>query len=292
MPLGCNPRRGIQKLRSHSVTSKGGVVSTLAETQFGDPPAVHTVRGEAVVLDTDVARLFGVETKRLNERVRRNPERFEGFSFQTTAKEIAALRSLIATSNTGRGGRRSRPRVFTEHGVVMAATVLQSEQAVAASRFIIKAFVAARRTLVSDGQNLPALVDARSLLPLKSEAKAGLVTKLDRALGRVLDAIADPVAQTTVREEAQAIAAEGLHAIKAYLKRPGVQNEKTLAEVQKLLAEADTLAAETAVKVTENQHRQLALLAKQLRLVLVAQQYLESGNVDSLLATLKDLEAG
>jgi hypothetical protein len=117
-----------------------------------------------------------------------------------------------------------------------------------------------------------------------------MMARLDLALGRVLDAIADPVAQTTVREEAQAIAAEGLHAIKAYLRRPGVQNEKALAEVQKLLAEADALAAETAVKVTENQHRQLALLAKQLRLVLVAQQYLETGSVDALLATLQDLE--
>lgn len=106
----------------------------------------------------------------------------------------------------------------------------------------------------------------------------------------MLDAIADPVARTTVREEAQAIAAEGLHAIKAYLRRPGVQNEKTLAEVQKLLAEADALVAETAARVTENQHRQLALLAKQLRLVLVAQQYLETGSVDALLATLQDLE--
>jgi hypothetical protein len=116
------------------------------------------------------------------------------------------------------------------------------------------------------------------------------MSKLDRALGHVLDAIADPVARTTVREEAQAIAAEGLQAIKAHLRRPGVQNEKTLAEVQKLVAEVDALAAETAARVTENQHRQLALLAKQLRLVLVAQQYLETGSVDALLATLKDLE--
>lgn len=106
----------------------------------------------------------------------------------------------------------------------------------------------------------------------------------------MLDAIADPEAQTTVRDEAHAIAAEGLRSIKAYLKRAGVQNEKTLAEVRKLLAEADALEAETAQKRTENQHRQLALLAKQLRLVLVAQQYLETGGVEGLLATLKDLE--
>jgi hypothetical protein len=173
----------------------------------------------------------------------------------------------------------------------MAATVVKSENAVAASRFVIKVFVEARRkTLASDGANLPSLIDARGLLPLEHEARTGLMSKLNDALGRVLDAIADPEAQTTVRDEAHAIAAEGLRSIKEYLTRAGVQNEKTLAEVRKLLAEADALEAETAQKRTENRHRQLALLAKQLRLVLVAQQYLETGGVEGLLATLKDLE--
>lgn len=173
----------------------------------------------------------------------------------------------------------------------MAATVVKSEQAIAASRFIIKVFVEARRkTLASDGRNLPALIDARRLMPLESEARAGLMGKLSNALGRVLDAIADPVAQTTVRDEAKALAAEGLASLKEYLRKAGVQNEKTLAEVRKLLAEAEAVEADTALRATENQHRQLALLAKQLRLVLVAQQYLERGSVEDLLAVLKDLE--
>jgi len=254
------------------------------------PPDVLTIRGQPVVLDADIARLFGVETRRLNEQVRRNSSRFEGFAFQITAEEHANLRSQIAISNPGRGGARYRPHAFTEHGVVMAATVLKSEQAMAASRFIIKTFVEARRRLVFDGRNLPALMDGGQLLSIRGEAKAGLLGKLDRALGAVLDAIADPVARTTVREEAQAIASEGLRSIQAYLERPGVQNEKTLAEVHRLLADADALAAEAAVRTTENQHRQLALMAKQLRLVLVAQQFLETGGVDALLETLKDLE--
>jgi hypothetical protein len=254
-------------------------------------PPVFQIRGAPVVLDTDLARAFGVEGKRLNEQVKRNPDKFDGFAFQLTPEEFASLRSHFATSNVGRGGRRHLPHVFTEHGVVMAATVVRSENAIAASRFIIKVFVEARRkSLVSDGANLPSLIDARGLLPLESEARTGLMSKLNNALGRVLDAIADPETQTTVRDEAHAIAAEGLRSIKEHLKRAGVLNEKTLAEVRKLLAEADALEAETAQKRTENQHRQLALLAKQLRLVLVAQQYLESGGVEGLLATLKDLE--
>jgi hypothetical protein len=117
-----------------------------------------------------------------------------------------------------------------------------------------------------------------------------LVEKLNQALGRALDAIADPRANTTVRDELRDVAAEGIGAIKAHLARGGVQNEKTVAEIQKLLAEADALATETIGRHTENQHRQLALLAKQLRLAIEMQRYLETGTVESLLATLKDME--
>jgi hypothetical protein len=255
------------------------------------PPLVLEVRAQQIVLDTDLARMFGVETRALNQQVRRNVDKFEDFAFQLSADEVADLRSQNVISSEGHGGRRHRPYAFTEHGVVMAATVVKSDHAITASRFIIRVFVEARRkSLASDGRNLPSLIDARRLLPLESEARAGLIGKLNSALGRVLDAIADPVAQTTVREEAHAIAAEGLRSIKEHLKKAGVQNEKTLAEVRKLLAEADAVEAETAQRVTENQHRQLALLAKQLRLVLVAQQYLERGGVEDLLAVLKDLE--
>ena len=262
-------------------------------SQSNAPPKlqVFEVRSQSVILDSDLALLFGVETGRLNEQVRRNEHRFEAFAFRLSADEFSNLRSQIAISSSSHGGRRYRPYAFTEHGVVMAATVLKSDEAIAASRFIIKVFVEARRkALVSDGANLPSLIDARELLPLENEARVGLMSKLNGALGRVLDAIADPETQTSVRDEARAIAAEGLRSIKEYLKRAGLQNEKTLAEVRKLLAEADALEAETAQKRTENQHRQLALLAKQLRLVLVAQQYLETGGVESLLGTLKDLE--
>lgn len=250
---------------------------------------VFELRGQHVILDSDLARLFAVESKRLNEQVKRNPEKFENFAFQMTAAEFESLRSHFATSNAGRGGRRHRPYVFTEHGVVMAATVVKSEQAIVATRFIINVFVETRRK-APDGSNLPGLIDARRLPPLEVQARVTLAGKLNDALGRVLDAIADPVAQTTVRDEAKALAAEGLASLKEYLRKAGVQNEKTLAEVRKLLAEAEALEAETALRATENQHRQLALLAKQLRLVLAAQQYLERGGVEDLLGVLKDLE--
>jgi hypothetical protein len=110
------------------------------------------------------------------------------------------------------------------------------------------------------------------------------------ALGHVLDAIIDPEEAKTVREEARAVAAEGLKSLKEYLKRAGIGNEKGLAEVRRIMAEAESIEVETARKRTENQHRQLALLAKKLRLVIQAQLYAESGSIDGLMVVLSDLE--
>ncbi|HVY87376.1 MAG TPA: ORF6N domain-containing protein [Hyphomonadaceae bacterium] len=255
-------------------------------------PKIHLVRGIPVVLDEEVAKLFGVTTTRLNEQIKRNAVKFgNDFAFQLSAEEYAALKSQFATSS-GHGGRRKPPFGFTEHGVVMAATVLKSDEAGAATRFIVNVFIEARRNQLAggSGRNLPAVIDPRSVLPISTAAKHGLMGKLNDALGKVLDAIAEPQTGATVRDEVRAIAAEGLNAIKEHLKRTGVQNEKTLAEVRKLLAEADSVEAETIGKHTQNQHRHLALLAKKLRLALEAQRYLETGSVEGLMSVLKDME--
>ena len=89
--------------------------------------SILTIRGQRVILDQDLARLYGVSTKRLNEQVKRNRDRFpKDFMFQLEFQEVASLRSQIATSNAPKGGRRYRPYVFTEHGALMAATILNS----------------------------------------------------------------------------------------------------------------------------------------------------------------------
>lgn len=108
------------------------------------------IRGEKVILDADLAALYGVTTKRLNEQVRRNRNRFPAdFMFQLNGEEFALLRSQIATSNSGAGGRRHPPRAFTEHGALMAANVLNSAGAVAASVLVVRAFVRLRQMLAS-----------------------------------------------------------------------------------------------------------------------------------------------
>jgi hypothetical protein len=106
---------------------------------------VLVVRGQQVILDSDLAALYGVETRRLNEQVRRNPDRFPAdFGFQLTREEFADLKSQIATSSHAWGGKRKLPFVFTEHGALMAAGVLNSARAVQMSLYVVRAFVRLR----------------------------------------------------------------------------------------------------------------------------------------------------
>ena len=108
---------------------------------------IHVIRGRKVMLDRDLAELYDVETKVLNQAVRRNRERFPNeFMFQLTAGEFEGLRSQIVTSKS-RGGRRYEPYAFTEQGVAMLSAVLRSKKAVAISILIIKAFVRMRELL-------------------------------------------------------------------------------------------------------------------------------------------------
>jgi len=112
---------------------------------------ITILRHQKVILDTALAELYGVPVKRLNQQVRRNRQRFPAdFMFQLTPREFAALRLQFATSNKGSGGRRSLPYAFTEHGAIMAATVLNSEQAVKMSVFVVRAFVRLRQVLAAN----------------------------------------------------------------------------------------------------------------------------------------------
>jgi ORF6N domain len=110
---------------------------------------IRVLRGQKVLLDMDLALLYGVETRRLNEQVRRNRERFpDDFMFQLTAGEFGNLKSQFATSSWG--GRRKLPFAFTEHGAIMAATVLNSVRAIEMSIYVVRVFVQLRELLASN----------------------------------------------------------------------------------------------------------------------------------------------
>jgi hypothetical protein len=118
--------------------------------------AIHLVRGERVILDSDLAKVYGIPTFRLNEAVKRNRDRFpDDFLFQLSKDEDDGLTSQNAMSNKGRGGRRTLPYAFTEHGAVMAASILNSERAVQMSIFVVRAFIKMRHILATNA----ALID-------------------------------------------------------------------------------------------------------------------------------------
>ena len=143
---------------------------------------IQLTRGQRVILDANLAHIYGVPTKRLNEAVKRAPERFPSdFSFILKPQEVASLRSQIATSK-GRGGRRYAPRVFSEHGAIMAANVLNSPRAVQMSVFVVRAFVKMREMLAQN----------KELAAKLAELEHTLTTRLDdheQAIGHILEEI-------------------------------------------------------------------------------------------------------
>ncbi|MEI6084086.1 MAG: ORF6N domain-containing protein [Verrucomicrobiota bacterium] len=144
---------------------------------------IQLFRGQRVILDADLARVYGVTTKRLNEAVRRNRERFPvDFMFQLTQVEADAWqrsRSQIATLKRG-FNIKYLPHVFTEHGAIMAATVLSSPQAVQMSVFVMRAFVKMREVLVQN----------KALAEKLAELERKLTSRLDtheEAIVKILD---------------------------------------------------------------------------------------------------------
>ena len=143
--------------------------------------AIHLIRGQRVMLDSDLARFYHVTTKRLNEQLRRNQNRFPAdFAFQLTAEEFTILRSQIATS--GHGGRRYRPWAFTEHGAIMLATVLNSDVAVEASVRVVRAFVRLREMVATNSALAAKFVELESRLDGHDEQIAQLFAALRQLL--------------------------------------------------------------------------------------------------------------
>ena len=156
---------------------------------------IHLVRGQRVMLDADLAELYGVSTKVFNQAIKRNIERFPAdFMFQLTAEEHDSLRSQIVTSNaidplrsqtvtlkSGRGQHRKYlPYVFTEHGAIMAASVLSSPQAVEMSVFVVRAFIQLRELLASNRELADRLDDLERKLSTHDQAIAGLIDAIRR----------------------------------------------------------------------------------------------------------------
>ncbi|MCW5551809.1 MAG: ORF6N domain-containing protein [Verrucomicrobiae bacterium] len=148
---------------------------------------IRTIRGKKVILDADLARIYGVTTKALNQAVKRNLKRFPGdFLLQLTEKEFEGLRSQIVTSN-GRGGRRYMPYAFTENGAIMAANVLNSPEAVRMSVFVVRAFVQMRELLGSTKELAKQLADLEKKLTARLDGHEAAIVEVLRRVMDILD---------------------------------------------------------------------------------------------------------
>ena len=121
---------------------------------------IFVLRGQRVILDTDLAELYGVQVRQLNQQAKRNAKRFPpAFRFQLSSHELKTLKSQNVISSKGHGGARYLPYVFTEHGAIMAATVLNSERAIEMSVFVVLAFVRMRRAIAGNRNVLTKLAE-------------------------------------------------------------------------------------------------------------------------------------
>jgi hypothetical protein len=153
---------------------------------------ILVIREQRVLLDSDLAALYSVTVRRLNEQVRRNTDRFpEGFIFRLSRQEIGNLKSQFATSSWG--GKRKAPLVFTEHGAIMAATVLNSPRAVQMTVYVVRAFVRTRELLSSHADL------ARELASLKNSV-ATLDADTRRQFDQVYEAILGLMNPTVKRQ--------------------------------------------------------------------------------------------
>lgn len=141
--------------------------------------SILVIREKKVMLDSDLSEIYGVTTGRLNEQVKRNRERFpEDFMFQLTFQEVAILKTHFETTNKSWGGKRKLPYVFTEHGAVMLASVLNSPVAIEASVQVVRAFVKLRQLLASNAD----LARKLNTLEKKYDSQFAMVFKAIREL--------------------------------------------------------------------------------------------------------------
>ena len=148
---------------------------------------IYEIRGQKVMLDSDLARLYEIDTKVLNRAVKRNIERFpEIFMFQLTEDEYSSLRCQIGTSNEGHGGRRYLPYVFSEHGVLMLSSVLNSKKAISVNIEIMITFIKMRQYVLSQSSTNEQVAELRKLLMLYIDKNDKRVNEIIIALNNLI----------------------------------------------------------------------------------------------------------
>ncbi len=150
--------------------------------------SIRCMRGQRVLLDSDLALLYGVTTARLNQQVQRNLERFPpDFMFQISPKEHAVLMLQNATSKPGRGGRRKHPFVYTEHGAIQAANVLRSAKAIEMGIYVVRAFVELRELLASNKELSQRLDELEARVGRKLATHDQAITEIIKTIRQLMN---------------------------------------------------------------------------------------------------------
>ena len=160
------------------------------------PNMIYEVRGYKVMLDSDLALLYGVLTKNLNKAVKRNIDKFPStFMFQVTKEEFDALRFQFGTSKEEKGGRRYLPYVFTEHGVLMTGNILNSEKANAMSVRIVEVFIQLRDYVLAKSDTNKQIAELRQLLMLHIENTDNKFAGYDETISQIIAALNNLIEQ-------------------------------------------------------------------------------------------------
>lgn len=257
----------------------------LVPVPHGIPVQIVDVSGARVVLDQDLARFFDVETRVLNQSVKRHLERFpKGWAFQLTKAQFDDLKSQDVISSGQWGGRRSPPWAFTEHGVVMVATLLNSVRAVEASQFIVEAFVEMR-----SGKERKALLPARVRSDALTSLGSEFLPKLRDQLSAIMEMQANPKRGSTLRDETEELIDKGLANLKSRLAKAGLENEEIEARILKFLAEAEESRARAATEREMTEKQRLKNQANRLRLLIRAEIAMSDGDLGDFLNLLDEL---
>jgi hypothetical protein len=247
--------------------------------------AIVDVRGVKVVLDADLAAIFGVETRVLNQAVRRNQERFpSSWAFELSQREFDDLRSQNVISSGGWGGRRTPPWAFSEHGVVMAASILSSDRAIAVMQLVVDVFVRTRR-----GEQGTSTLTPRRVEASLARGSGAFGRRLQGMIEKLMDTMVDHESQRTLRDEAQSVLKESIEHLRAKLGRASFENEEIAARAAKLLAEAEATRASAVKTRAEADEIALRTLAKKLTMLLEAEQAMARGEAEGFLKVLRKL---
>lgn len=209
------------------------------------------IRDQPVLFASSVAEAFAVETREVNQAVKRNPKKFnDNHAFQLTSEETDSLRSQGVIPKLMRGGSREPPWVFTQKGVVRLVTVITSPKALEATDLFIDVFVEVYRQ-IAQGQHQVAISNPSKLLPAPAQGKEvrAFRAKLLEAMNGLLDTVIDPKSHSTVGDELGDISNRALNHVKERLRTKGIENEKLAADTALILEKVREIRDRTRAEV-------------------------------------------